>query len=343
VVAEWFTLSRRISLTRAVLLALLTAAASTSMATDFAITAYGALLCLVWIPLAAVKKVGWSAAEKEDRWDTLPLLFKVIPYAIVVLLVFVPFVDPPGACAACLLCRRSGVLLSPRTNIAAASVGGVSVALHRTHIVTSVCVVCHVPPSPHPLTGVQSFDFSAVNVAMLAVSGFGAFFVNWSGPMVLGACSALTHVILGQAKSSVVMVAGFLFLGYHPGTKSLGSAVAAIAIVLVYTRVNLAENGKNKVARSPVPTTAEPAIMTTASGTRLTIGALPPSAAATTHADYRLTGSPTSSSASASTASTSSFLTPSSVDAATIAADDDTSSDEERGGGGAAVRLLRAH
>ena len=80
------------------------------------------------------------------------------------------------------------------------------------------------------------------------LSGVGAFLVNWSGFLVLGACSPLTHILLGQAKSSIVMLCGFLLLGYNPGADSLLGAAIAIAAMVAYTYVNLQESSTNKAA-----------------------------------------------------------------------------------------------
>ena len=82
--------------------------------------------CAAWLPLAAAKKTLWAQAER-DGWDTLPLLFKLTPWSIVVLSVLVPVIDPPG---------------------------------------------------------VMAFQFTDVGVALLLLSGIGAFLVNWSSQMV---------------------------------------------------------------------------------------------------------------------------------------------------------------
>ena len=96
--------------------------------------------------------------------------------------------------------------------------------------------------------GVAAFDFNLYSVTMLLLSGIGAFLVNWSGFLVLGACSPLTHILLGQAKSSIVMVVGFLLLGYNPGWESLLGAVVAIVAMVAYTHVNLREADAAKSA-----------------------------------------------------------------------------------------------
>ena len=72
-------------------------------------------------------QVSWAAAEKEDGWETLPLLYKLMPYATVWMAVLTPLCDPPG---------------------------------------------------------VTQFDFTALSVGMLLLSGVAAFLVNWSGNQV---------------------------------------------------------------------------------------------------------------------------------------------------------------
>ena len=63
---------------------------------------------------------------------------------------------------------------------------------------------------------------------------------------VLGACSPLTHTLLGQGKTSTIMLLGFIALDYSPGIKSLLGAAVAIAAMIGYTKVNMAENEAKK-------------------------------------------------------------------------------------------------
>jgi hypothetical protein len=51
----------------------------------------------------------------------------------------------------------------------------------------------------------------------------------------------LTHILLGQAKSCIIVITGFLLLGNFPGWLSLSSAVIAIISVTLYTFVNVKE------------------------------------------------------------------------------------------------------
>jgi hypothetical protein len=54
--------------------------------------------------------------------------------------------------------------------------------------------------------GLSAFPWTPYSVALLALSGVAAFFVNYSGNQVLGVCSPLTHTLLGQGKSSTIML-----------------------------------------------------------------------------------------------------------------------------------------
>ena len=57
----------------------------------------------------------------------------------------------------------------------------------------------------------------------------------------MGACSALTHTVLGQLKACVIILGGWLVLAQVYPPKAICGAAAAIASVVVYTRANLAE------------------------------------------------------------------------------------------------------
>ena len=79
---------------------------------------------------------------KEEGWNTLALMRRVLPLATLFMAGLVPLVDPPG---------------------------------------------------------LTSYEYTPRACSVLALSGVAAFFVNWSGFLVLGACSALTHTVLRHA------------------------------------------------------------------------------------------------------------------------------------------------
>ena len=83
---------------------------------------------------------------------------------------------------------------------------------------------------------------------LVALSGVAAFFVNWSGFLVMGACSALSHTILGQLKAVIIILGGWmLFAQAYPPKSIAGAALAFIAIV-GYTHANLSEQRAIKEA-----------------------------------------------------------------------------------------------
>ena len=73
---------------------------------------------------------------------------------------------------------------------------------------------------------------------------------------MIGACSALTHQVLGQLKASVVVLGGWcIFDQVYPAKSLLGAALAASPIV-AYTSINLREQEQQKLLakqRDPSP------------------------------------------------------------------------------------------
>ncbi|KAH1211333.1 Nucleotide-sugar uncharacterized transporter 2 [Glycine max] len=63
----------------------------------------------------------------------------------------------------------------------------------------------------------------------------------WSGALALGATSATTHVVLGQFKTCVILLGGYLLFESDPGVVSIGGAVVALSGMSVYTSLNLQE------------------------------------------------------------------------------------------------------
>uniref|UniRef100_A0A7S0ILM0 Sugar phosphate transporter domain-containing protein n=1 Tax=Calcidiscus leptoporus TaxID=127549 RepID=A0A7S0ILM0_9EUKA len=89
--------------------------------------------------------------------------------------------------------------------------------------------------------GLFEYEWTARRGALVALSGAAAFFVNWSGFLVMGACSALTHTILGQLKACVIIVGGWAIFGQSYPTKSIAGAALAIGAIVAYTYFNLHE------------------------------------------------------------------------------------------------------
>lgn len=73
-------------------------------------------------------------------------------------------------------------------------------ALMRRVLPLSTLVLLLLTPLSDP-PGLLHFHWTLRRVAMVLASGAAAFMVNWSGFLVMGACSALTHTVLGQASA----------------------------------------------------------------------------------------------------------------------------------------------
>lgn len=72
------------------------------------------------------------------------------------------------------------------------------------------------------------------------------------------ATSATTHVVLGQFKTCVILVGGYLLFDSDPGFVSLCGAVAALGGMSVYTSLNLKEtkessSSKQLPTQNPIP------------------------------------------------------------------------------------------
>ncbi|XP_039061133.1 nucleotide-sugar uncharacterized transporter 2-like isoform X2 [Hibiscus syriacus] len=107
--------------------------------------------------------------------------------------------------------------------------------------------------------GVVSFKWNINNVTTILISALLGFLLQWSGALALGATSATSHVVLGQFKTCVILLGGYLLLDSDPGLASLSGAVVALAGMSVYTSFNLKESkeGSNKQIpmQNPVPKT----------------------------------------------------------------------------------------
>lgn len=61
--------------------------------------------------------------------------------------------------------------------------------------------------------------------------------------------SATTHVVLGQFKTCVILLAGFLLFGSNPGVTSILGAITALVGMSIYTYLNL--KSKQQAVRTP--------------------------------------------------------------------------------------------
>uniref|UniRef100_A0A6N2NG03 Sugar phosphate transporter domain-containing protein n=1 Tax=Salix viminalis TaxID=40686 RepID=A0A6N2NG03_SALVM len=70
-------------------------------------------------------------------------------------------------------------------------------------------------------SGVFSYDWNFRNTALILTSALLGFLLQWSGALALGATSAISHVVLGQFKTCVVLLGNFYIFGSNPGEVSI--------------------------------------------------------------------------------------------------------------------------
>lgn len=115
-----------------------------------------------------------------------------------------------------------------------------TLALMRRVLPLATCFLLGLVPLIDP-PGLRDFEWTYYRAGMVLLSGVAAFFVNWSGFLVMGACSALAHTVLGQLKACVIILGGWLFFAKAYPPKALAGASLAIVSMVAYTRYNLQE------------------------------------------------------------------------------------------------------
>ncbi|KAG2605909.1 nucleotide-sugar uncharacterized transporter 2-like isoform X1 [Panicum virgatum] len=91
--------------------------------------------------------------------------------------------------------------------------------------------------------GLLSFNWDFKNSSAIIISALFGFLLQWSGALALGATSALAHVVLGQFKTIVIMLSGYLVFNSDPGFTSLCGAIIALAGMSVYTYLGMKGSG----------------------------------------------------------------------------------------------------
>ncbi|KAI3510199.1 hypothetical protein L1887_25730 [Cichorium endivia] len=89
--------------------------------------------------------------------------------------------------------------------------------------------------------GVLSFKWDINNSIAVLISALLGFLLQWSGALALGATSATSHVVLGQFKTCVILLGGYLVFSSDPGYSSVCGAFVAICGMSVYTTLNMKE------------------------------------------------------------------------------------------------------
>ncbi|PNT69487.1 hypothetical protein BRADI_3g56480v3 [Brachypodium distachyon] len=101
--------------------------------------------------------------------------------------------------------------------------------------------------------GLLLFNWNFRNSCAIIISALFGFLLQWSGALALGATSALSHVVLGQFKTIVIMLSGYLIFSSDPGITSICGAVVALGGMSFYTYLGLKESaaaGKKPPSRT---------------------------------------------------------------------------------------------
>ncbi|ONK69542.1 uncharacterized protein A4U43_C05F24070 [Asparagus officinalis] len=107
----------------------------------------------------------------------------------------------------------------------------------KTTPITLLFLVALMPWLDPP--GALSFDWNFRNTLAIFMSAVLGFLLQWSGALALGATSATSHVVLGQFKTCVILIGGFLLFNSNPGMLSICGAITALGGMSLYTYLNL--------------------------------------------------------------------------------------------------------
>ncbi|KAI9112587.1 hypothetical protein K1719_016510 [Acacia pycnantha] len=107
----------------------------------------------------------------------------------------------------------------------------------KTTPITLIFLAAMLPCLDPP--GVLSFNWNFQNTLVIFASAVLGFLLQWSGALALGATSAISHVVLGQFKTCVLLLGNYYLFGANPGTTSICGAFTAIAGMSIYTYLNL--------------------------------------------------------------------------------------------------------
>ncbi|CAH9070489.1 unnamed protein product [Cuscuta epithymum] len=118
----------------------------------------------------------------------------------------------------------------------------------KTTPITVFFLVLLMPSLDPP--GVLSFRWNVYNTTIVLASAVLGFLLQWSGALALGETSATTHVVLGQFKTCVILLAGFLLFGSNPGVTSILGATTALVGMTIYTYLNL--KSKQQAAKAAI-------------------------------------------------------------------------------------------
>lgn len=107
----------------------------------------------------------------------------------------------------------------------------------KTTPITLLFLVALMPWLDPP--GALSFNWDFRNTSAILLSAALGFLLQWSGALALGATSATSHVVLGQFKTCVLLLGGYLIFNSNPGMLSICGAITALGGMSLYTYLNL--------------------------------------------------------------------------------------------------------
>ncbi|XP_021891437.1 nucleotide-sugar uncharacterized transporter 1 [Carica papaya] len=107
----------------------------------------------------------------------------------------------------------------------------------KTTPITLLFLVSMIPFLDPP--GAFSFHWNVSNTLAILMSAVLGFFLQWSGALALGATSAITHVVLGQFKTCIVLLGNYYIFASNPGATSICGAFVAIGGMSFYTYLNI--------------------------------------------------------------------------------------------------------
>ena len=81
VCGDWLLRNEQTSMKRGIILCVLCGAVLLAAETDLEVNVLGSLAVCTWLPLAVMYKVGWAKAIKVRKYETMPLMHHLMPYA----------------------------------------------------------------------------------------------------------------------------------------------------------------------------------------------------------------------------------------------------------------------
>jgi|MDSY01.1.fsa_nt_gb hypothetical protein len=86
-------------------------------------------------------------------------------------------------------------------------------------------------------------------LGLLGMCGVTAFFTSWTGYVVISNLSALTHQLLGQAKTCIILLAGYLLFSSPLSATQGYGALLAMAAMVAYTKFTMDDPASGKRRR----------------------------------------------------------------------------------------------